>query len=375
LEKAEMLTNFKVRNFRNFDDWYTFNLKTSKNYEFNSTAISNDNVLHSIIYGKNGCGKSNLGLALLDLSCHLNDNNILASLRSNYLNANSEPDDIAEFEYEFEFDNDKVTYKYGKSDCSTTIYESLIINSEICIHLDRRNNTSAKYNLLGAESLKSDFSSSNISAVKYLGSNALLDKNNTNSAFNKFLDFVDGMVFFRTLNRHADFHGQNIDVKRLSEIIISENKLEDFEDFLNQAGIKCKLIIEGPKDNKVIHFDLGKKSLEFSQVASTGTLSLGIFYYWWLKLEVKSLTFAFIDEFDAYYHFELSKLIVKKLSGINAQTILTTHNLSIMTNDLLRPDCYFLLADKQYPFYELVDKDLRKAHNLEKIFKGLENEE
>jgi AAA15 family ATPase/GTPase len=370
-----MLTNFKVRNFRNFDDWFTFNLKTSKNYEFNSTAVENDNVLHSIIYGKNGCGKSNLGLALLDLSCHLNDSNILSSLRSNYLNANSESDDIAEFEYEFEFDNDKVTYKYGKSDCSTTTYETLTINSVVCIHLDRRNNTSAKYNLLGAESLKNDFSSSNISAVKYLGANALLDKNNTNLAFEKFLDFVNGMVFFRTLNRHADFHGQNIDVKRLSEIIISENKLKDFEDFLNQAGIKCKLIIEGPTDNKVIHFDLGKKSLEFSQVASTGTLSLGIFYYWWLKLEVKSLTFAFIDEFDAYYHYELSKLIVKKLSDINAQTILTTHNLSIMTNDLLRPDCYFLLADKQYPFYELVDKDLRKAHNLEKIFKGLENEE
>ena len=100
-------------------------------------------------------------------------------------------------------------------------------------------------------------------------------------------------------------------------------------------------------------------------------MSLGIFYYWWLKLESKSITFAYIDEFDAYYHYSLSKLIVKKLSELDCQTISTTHNLSILSNDLLRPDCYFLMTDKMRPFYDLVDKDLRKAHNLEKIFKGL----
>jgi len=59
---------------------------------------------------------------------------------------------------------------------------------------------------------------------------------------------------------------------------------------------------------------------------------------------------------------------------------------------LLRPDCYFEVRgnvsfkdkgvplDKMkskpglYPFFSLVKKDLRKAHNLEKIYKGLVND-
>ena len=140
---------------------------------------------------------------------------------------------------------------------------------------------------------------------------------------------------------------------------------------MNDAGIKCNLRIAGVSNEKTIVFHFNGKDIEFSLAASTGTMSLGIFYYWWLKLESGNLTFAYIDEFDAYYHYSLSQLIVRKLSDIKCQTILTTHNLAILSNDLLRPDCYFLIADKQYPFYELVDKDLRKAHNLEKIFKGL----
>ena len=111
--------------------------------------------------------------------------------------------------------------------------------------------------------------------------------------------------------------------------------------------------------------------MEFSLVASTGTMSLGIFYYWWLKLESGLLKFAYIDEFDAYYHFSLSKLIVKKLSAINCQCVLTTHNTGIISNNLLRPDCYFQIDHKKIaPLYQLSDRELRKAHNLEKMYRS-----
>ena len=42
-----------------------------------------------------------------------------------------------------------------------------------------------------------------------------------------------------------------------------------------------------------------------------------------------------------------------------------------MDNELLRPDAYFILKDntlKSLP--ELTDKELREAHNIEKLFKS-----
>ena len=56
---------------------------------------------------------------------------------------------------------------------------------------------------------------------------------------------------------------------------------------------------------------------------------------------------------------------------MNCQAILTTHNTSIMTNDLLRPDCYFFMSETDIkPMYRLTDTELRKAHNIEKMYKA-----
>ena len=368
-----MLSKFSVKNFRNFTNWFEFNFITDKNYEFNSEVISNKNVVkHSMVYGQNGCGKSNLGLAILDLTCHLSDSSVMPSLKTNYINARAAQEGIAEFQYEFIFENTVVVYSYGKSTCFNTVYEILKIDGKECVSFDRRKSGLATFELAGAQSLKNDLTKSEISAVKYLSSNAVLDDNHENNIFNKFMSFVKGMVFFRTLTKGAEVSGHSPDSKRLSHAIIESNKVQDFEQFLNNAGIECNLIITGDIGDQRIAFDFDDgNTLEFSLVASTGTMSLGVFYYWWLKLESGILSFAYIDEFDAYYHYALSKLIINKISEIECQTVLTTHNTGLMSNDLLRPDCYSLLADKQYRFDQLVNKDLRKAHNLEKIFKGL----
>lgn len=367
-----MLSSVSIKNFRNFSDWFKFDLRSNKQYEFNSESVKNGIVNTSIIYGKNGCGKSNLGIAIVDLTSHINDIALMQTLEFNYLNARVKEDELAEFIYKFDFDGVLVEYRYGKKNASTTTYEKLFINKIACIEFDRRINNTATIHLDGTRTLNKEISNDKISVIKYIKSNAVLDKDNTNNqAFEKFINFVSGMLFFRTLTKTADYHGQMIDGVRLSKEIIDANKVEDFEKFLNQAGIKCKLTTKEFSDGQVIVFNFGVKNIEFSLAASTGTMSLGVFYYWWLKLESDSITFAYIDEFDAYYHYSLSKLIVKKLSELDCQTVSTTHNLSILSNDLLRPDCYFLMSDQIRPFYELVDKDLRKAHNLEKIFKGL----
>ena len=55
-------------------------------------------------------------------------------------------------------------------------------------------------------------------------------------------------------------------------------------------------------------------------------------------MENKNCQFVFIDEFDAYYHHDLSEIIIEKLKAMtNTQVILTTHNTSNISND------YFVL--------------------------------
>jgi hypothetical protein len=158
----------------------------------------------------------------------------------------------------------------------------------------------------------------------------------------------------------------------ITEDILKKGHLAEFEAFLNQAGVDCNLGVVELNGKEDIAFKFGENSLVFSDVASSGTRSLALFYYWLQRLrEENSASFVFIDEFDAYYHHKLSKLIVTELKTIQSQVILTTHNTSIMSNDLLRPDCYFLMQNnKIQPLYKFTDKELRNAHNIEKMYKA-----
>ena len=79
-----------------------------------------------------------------------------------------------------------------------------------------------------------------------------------------------------------------------------------------------------------------------------------------------------MDEFDAYYHYELSSYIVKYiLKQKNAQILFTSHNTNLMNNDLFRPDCLFIMQNKGIKtMSDLTEKELRQAHNLQKMYKA-----
>ena len=67
-----MLKRFEVENFKGFKDKIVFDL-TAREYNFNSNIIRNGIVNKALIYGKNGTGKSCLGIALFDVVIHLTD--------------------------------------------------------------------------------------------------------------------------------------------------------------------------------------------------------------------------------------------------------------------------------------------------------------
>lgn len=84
----------------------------------------------------------------------------------------------------------------------------------------------------------------------------------------------------------------------------------------------------------------------------------------------KIFSFVFIDSFDAFYHTFLSRAVIRKLAAErNIQIIFTSHNTSIISNRLLRPDCYFILEDNTIqPFCDLTNRELKEAHNLQKMY-------
>lgn len=129
-----MLKTFSVENFRGFQNKLTLDLEADS-YDFNQEVIENSCISNGIIYGVNGSGKSNLGLALFDIIIHLTERQKLMHSYDFYLNM-SNSSSAANFEYEFNIDGHEVVYKYSKSDTSTLLKESLSIdNCEVIFFL------------------------------------------------------------------------------------------------------------------------------------------------------------------------------------------------------------------------------------------------
>ncbi|UKI37293.1 MAG: ATP-binding protein [Clostridiales bacterium] len=86
------------------------------------------------------------------------------------------------------------------------------------------------------------------------------------------------------------------------------------------------------------------KVVEFESIASSGTRTLMLFYCWFI--EFGKLTFLVIDEFDAYYHHELSEKILSIIQSFdNMQSMVTTHNVTLLHTDCTRPDCAYAIEN------------------------------
>lgn len=368
-----MLTKFEVKNFKNFGEKLVFDLTRTNGYEFNKQCVVDGIVHKAIVYGYNGTGKSNLGFALFDLISHLTDRfKGSAKEYRSYLYAGDECK-IAEFKFHFKFTEGSVIYEYGKSDRDTLVYEKLLINDIEFASIDRRNSSVAKINASGAETLNKDIGDSKISIISYIRQNSILESNNNNNnCFNSFLAFVNGMLFFRSLDSNQ-FIGFEQESQSVVADIIEKGNVKEFEDFLNAAGVECKLAAVEGEEDVYLAFDFNGKKIRFYDIASMGTKSLILFYYWYQRLsgDNSKATFLFVDEFDAFYHHSLSTLVIKMIGEIKAQAIVTTHNTTAMTNDLLRPDCYFLMRkDGIHSLSNCTPKELREAHNIEKMYRA-----
>ncbi|MDE6065837.1 MAG: ATP-binding protein [Duncaniella sp.] len=367
-----MLKKFKVKGFTSFENELVFDLSSPNAYAFLPECVRDVVVRAAVIHGKNGVGKSNLGLAIFDIFEHLTDFKIEESLYRTYINANL-PDNeaMAEFEYTFGFEGQNVVYSYGKTSLHNIAYERLMIDGNEIIHSDRRVDTSFSCTLPGTESLRTTLSDSSISVLKYIKANTERDSSPENKAFDALFDFVSRMLYFRCLNFNTYIAEPPKNNNFLTDII-EAGKVKEFETFLHECGIECNLDVEGDGKLRTIVNVYGSKTYPLSEVWSTGTQSLSLFFCWTMRMQMGKVSFLFIDEFDAFYHYSLSRTVIRYLRGITPiQFAVTTHNPATITTSLLRPDCYFIM-DKSglLPLSARTNRELREAHNLEKMYKA-----
>ncbi len=153
--------------------------------------------------------------------------------------------------------------------------------------------------------------------MKYVKNNSELENNEENKCFIKFFEFIEGMLFFRSLQENM-YLGLETGSRDFISDIIENGNVSDFESFLNTAGVECKLVVTKESDKDILSFDFNGKTISFYQIASQGTRSLTLFYYWLQRLrEDSKVSLLFIDEFDAFYHHELSALIIEELKRLN----------------------------------------------------------
>ncbi len=367
-----MIKKFSVKNFRNFIEEIVLDFSKTKDYEYNEYLIKNNLVNKLLIYGPNNSGKSNLGAAIMDITTHLTDNlGVNNSLYNNYINGDS-VDENVEFNYEFLFNKKNIKYSYKKDENCNLLSEELYENDKLLFKYNYKTN---KYenNIEEAQTIDvKKRTNKEMSILKFIYNNTLYWKKD--SALKLLMEFVDGMLWFRSL-RFNEFIGVMKSNESLDDFIIKNDLLKDFEKFLKECGQDYKLCEINDCGDKVLGVKYKNDSARFSQVASTGTKSLWLFYYWMNRSD--KISFVYLDEFDAFYHYELSAHILRYINNkTEFQSILTTHNTYLASNELMRPDCYFLLNNcKIKSFADNTDKTIRQAHNLEKMMHGGEFEE
>ena len=368
----DMLKKFQVENYRGFKNTLLWDLSDTRDYGFRKKLVDNKIVKKSVVFGRNGSGKSSLCTAVVDITAHLLDAEKDDVSQHLYTYVGNE-DRFATFTYIFQFGKDEVMYTYCKANLTTLLFEAIAVNGkEMLVHnfIDEKDNF---IRIPGAENLRTKGLQKQLSVVKYIYNNTIQDEN---SVISKIMKFVSGMLYFRSLRDANKYIGYKLGSEKLNEIILNNGRLEDFNAFINDMGLNYILV---PLKLMSGALTIGAKFendkvVEFESIASSGTRTLMLFYCWFI--EFGKLTFLVIDEFDAYYHHELSEKILSIIQSFdNMQSMVTTHNVTLLHTDCTRPDCAYVIENGSINnLSSLTKRELREAHNIEKLYRANEFE-
>ena len=373
-----MLKKFTLKNYKNFKDEISIDFENTAGYQFSTDCIADGTISKMLIYGRNATGKTNLGKALIDISTTMFGGRRYAD-SGVFLNADS-TDETATFSYEFRFENKELVYRYARFSNQELRDEELLIDKKIIFRCDFENNKFDFTNLeyINAETANIDrylqsvdigdeeFQEPKLSFLIWLISNVALSND---SILIKLANYARRMRMITTGNAMLRSSIRRND--GFYELLENSNRLKDLEDFLNEMGIECKLILKKLPDGQRELYIGHEKLVPFYETASSGTLALVDLY---MRFFPKNWapSFIYLDEFDAFYHYEMAEKVINffKRRYPKCQIIMTTHNTNLMTNRLMRPDCLFILskAGTLTAICNATERELREGHNLEKMY-------
>ena len=374
-----MLKKFTLKNYKNFKDEISIDFENTAGYQFSTDCITDGTISKMLIYGRNATGKTNLGKALIDICMTMFGVRRYADTGV-FLNADS-IDETATFSYEFRFENNELIYRYTRFYNQELRNEELRINKKTIFSCDFENNKFDFKNLkyINAETASIDrylqsvdiddeeeLQEPKLPFLRWLISNVALNSDSIlielANYTRRMLMITAGNTMLRTSRRMND---------SFYELLEDSNRLKDLEYFLNEMGIECKLILQKLPDGQRELYFKHEKLVPFYETASSGTLALVDLYR---RLIPKNWdpSFIYLDEFDAFYHYEMSEKVINffKRRYPKCQIIMTSHNTNLMTNRLMRPDCLFILsrAGALTALCNATERELREGHNLEKMY-------
>ena len=232
--RTSMIKRFEVENYKGFEKRLVFDL-TARDYEFNKYLVNNGVVNKALLYGKNGVGKTSVGIALFDIVYHLTDKERMPSLYLiNYINLNSNYP-YAKFKYTFQFDDDEVVYEYEKRNPDNLIFEKLSVNGIIVIDYNffSSDNRFIDKQLVG--DLNFELVDNRLSVVKYIYRNTPIK---SDSPITKMMRFCDDMLWYRSLSEGNSYCGFTNGGAALTEGLYQSGKVHEFEQFLNFLFVK-----------------------------------------------------------------------------------------------------------------------------------------
>lgn len=374
-----MLKKFTIRNYKNFREDLCIDFTNTAGYQFNTDCVTDGIISKMLIYGRNATGKTNLGKALMDISATVFP--VLRFREGAFLNADTK-EESAMFSYTFQFDGKEVVYEYTRSSDLKLENEELVVDGTSIYRCEFRNKKYEFRNLeyIGAETAyverylqslnmgegieEESEPESRLPFFRWLTANVALEKD---SILLQLFNYVNRMVMVTANNLMMSPRMYD----SFYEFLENTDKLQDFEDFLNAMGIECKLKLKKLPDGQRELYFAHKTLVPFLRNASSGTLALMNLYRRIVSKAVEA-SFLYLDEFDAFYHYEMADSVVRFLKRRypKCQIIMTSHNTNLMTNRLMRPDCLFILSrtGELTALCDATPRELREGHNLEKMY-------
>lgn len=400
-----MIIEFSVENFRSFKDKVTLNMDSSSSKKIPQNLINLDggnNLLKSaVIYGANSAGKSNLIKAIDFMKGMV--------MNSHTFNVNSKIPFVVPFKlskgsqkkpskFELIFHCGGKTYRYGFSCNSTKVFEEYLFETSkkkeklVFSRSDSKKFEfgidAEKQKLYQSQTIDNTLYISRATQLGYDKTKIIYDYFSENIIVNMNLNHVDVSNWIDytlakmkedskfkdkilDILKKADFGGienvliktQRVPVKKVTFSFSNVNP--DFQSTDGFDDIYKVQTMHRTDDGNIVYLDLNDES--------EGTRK-ALFILGPLLNIMDENKVLFIDELDSSLHPEITRMIVKLFNSKNnksGQLIFTTHDTTLLDNELFRKDQVYFCSKEPNSFTtlsSLLDYDIRQDIDFERAY-------